>query len=235
MREDLDFLFSPVYLQLTFALKSVLMFVRIVWGDRDWVKVPGILIIHGALLLINYQMQPCCVKVVNIWRTASFCGSCWLGVCAVVHLIFRDDWEGPDRQLSNVVAALLLSGWAVLAVGTAYVSSHARQSSLQIAAAAFVGFEYAHRLQKIPPRALEPLIALTMSKEEEDADAAMHFAEKMLILLRRSAAIPGDMKYESQGTRFKRMRTLSKVCVCRGTWRVWALDGFVATSASLFA
>lgn len=81
----------------------------------------------------------------------------------------------------------------------------------QIAANAFVGFEYAHQAKKIPPRALEPFIALTLSTDEDDGDAAMHFTEQMLVLLRRASAIPGDSVPEARGAHFKRMRTMSRI------------------------
>ena len=66
-----------MYLQLTAVLKALLICVRVVVGQHDWIKVPAVLLIHVALLVLNYRMQPCCIRTVNRWRTASFAGSCW--------------------------------------------------------------------------------------------------------------------------------------------------------------
>ena len=205
MREGLDFLFSSVYLQISFVLKCVLMFIRIMFGEHDWIKVPGVLAIHVALLLLNVKMSPCCVPAVNLWRTASFCGIVWVGVCGLVHLVFGQ--PAGDMQILIVVMAAL--GWLLILIGTMLVQFAEPLSPLQVAAEAFAAFEYASEENAMPPRALEPLIALSMSEDKDAAEAVFlkaDFAEQLLQLLRRSACIPGDTIGETTGVRYRRAR-----------------------------
>ena len=205
MREGLDFLFSSVYLQISFVLKCVLMFIRIMFGEHDWIKVPGVLAIHVALLLLNVKMSPCCVPAVNLWRTASFCGIVWVGSCCLVHLAFGQ--PAGDMQILIVVMAAL--GWFLILIGTLLMQFAEPLSPLQVAAEAFAAFEYASEENAMPPRALEPLIALSMSEDNDAAEAVFlkaDFAEQLLQLLRRSACIPGDTIGETTGVRYRRAR-----------------------------
>eukprot|EP01043_Picozoa_sp_COSAG02_P036947 COSAG02_NODE_2742_length_8122_cov_34.555472_4_plen_1402_part_00 len=205
MRENLDFLFSSVYLQVSFVLKCVLMFVRIMFGESDWIKVPGVLAIHIVLLLLNVKMQPCCVPTINLWRTASFCGIVWVGICGVVHLAF----DRPDGELQILIVVMTVLGWLLILIGTLLVQFAEPQSPLQVAAEAFAAFEYAAKDDVMPPRALEPLIALSMSKDKDAAEAVFlkaDFAEQLLRLLRRSACIPGDTIGETTGVHYRRAR-----------------------------
>ena len=160
-----------VYLQTTFALKAALMFVRIVWGEKDWVKVPLILAIHvvgedpgscespyavaraggrgvfnSSSRIESHGSSRCCccstsrcshavsarstsgemtddacfcdeprrscaaflAFLADSWescgsfrRTASFCGMCWLGVCAIVYITFRDTIGERPRHAAH--------------------------------------------------------------------------------------------------------------------------------------
>lgn len=205
MREGLDFLFSPVYLQISFVLKAVLMFIRIMFGEHDWIKVPGVLAIHVMLLLLNIKMQPSCVPAVNLWRTASFCGVVWVGICGLVHLVFGQ----PEGELQVLILVMALLGWFLILIGTLIVQFAEPLSPLQVAAEAFAAFEYASKADAMPPRALEPLIALSMSQDSDAAEAVFlkaDFADQLLRLLRRSACIPGDTIGDTTGVHYRRAR-----------------------------
>lgn len=207
MREGLDFLFSPVYLQLSYVLKALLMSIRIMFGEHDWIKVPGILAIHIALLLLNVKMQPSCVPAVNLWRTSSFCGSVWVGICGIIHLTFGMPETGDVHRMISVMVAL---GWALVLVGTLIIQfGFDPLSPLQVAAEAFAAFEYASNADTMPPRALEPLIALSMTQDNDAAEAVFlkaDFAEQLVRLLRRSACIPGDTIGDTTGVHYRRAR-----------------------------
>eukprot|EP01047_Picozoa_sp_COSAG01_P040559 COSAG01_NODE_3424_length_6112_cov_1.952769_1_plen_1553_part_00 len=236
MRDELDFLFSPVYLQLQQVLKALLIFVRVVAGQYDWIKVPAVLFIHLLLLLLNYRMQPCCVQAVNHWRSASFLGVIWLGIIVTTHLIFRpssgynptsdDVFEGfdlnvrrrlaatDDDELRPVLLTLLALGWLLVFTATVLMQLSGRSSALQVSARSMVAFEYASNARKVPPRALEPLIALTMTKEPGAAEAVFlksTLVEQILSQLRRVARIPNDAIGASAGQSYRAARRQHKL------------------------
>jgi hypothetical protein len=158
-----------------------------------------------VLLLLNVKMQPCCVPTINLWRTASFCGIVWVGIIGVVHLAFGQ----PDGELQILIVVITALGWLLILIGTLLVQFAEPQSPLQVAAQAFAAFEYAAKEDAMPPRALEPLIALSMSKDKDAAEAVFlkaDFAEQLLRLLRRSACIPGDTIGETTGVHYRRAR-----------------------------
>ena len=88
-------------------------------------------------------------------------------------------------QILIVVMAAL--GWLLILIGTMLVQFAEPLSPLQVAAEAFAAFEYASEENAMPPRALEPLIALSMSEDKDAAEAVFlkaDFAEQLLQLLR---------------------------------------------------
>ena len=206
MRDRLDFLFSPVYLQVSFVLKALLRFVGIMYSESDYVKVCFSLGLHVLLLLLNVNMRPCCVPAVNRWRTASFCCSVWLGICGIVHLSFGQQKQGEVQLVIVVMVAL---GILLIFAGALVASCTTELSPLQTAAEAFAAFEYASKANAMPPRALEPLIALSMTKDNDAAEAVFlkaDFAEQIIRLLRRSSCIPADTIGETAGVAYRRAR-----------------------------
>ena len=72
-----------------------------------------------------------------------------------------------------------------------------------------VAFEFSGKATSVPPRALEPLIALTMTKDAEAADAVFlksDLVEQILTQYRRAARIPLDPIGQSAGAAYKHAR-----------------------------
>ena len=82
------------------------------------------LAIHLALLVLNYQMQPCCIRSVNRWRSASFAGSSWVGMVVMVHLFYN---SGAVSELRAPILTLLCVGWGCIFLVTLLVQVKANR------------------------------------------------------------------------------------------------------------
>jgi hypothetical protein len=187
IRDKLDIIFVPVYLQAHYLLKAMFAGVYVNFYNDDWTRITTLTIINILIFVLNTHMKPCSVQTVNIFRDAYFMGAVLSGLQSLNYVANSHILNTPPDELGqqkSLFLSTLFTNIAFVLLGMyAYYSYTHRSTSYRIELT-FLELEWQvkkHGL--VDPRILEPLISLSLSEKKEERDIAITFIDKLVWLL----------------------------------------------------
>ena len=166
--DDLEIMFVPVYLQAHFLIKVVFCAVYVLFYDSSWIRVSLLTCINFLLLALNNYMKPCSVTWINLLRDTFFVHASLSGVQSLNYLIWPSNYSTKGMLVSTLASNILFT---TIAMAVYYY--YTKRSTEYSIATAFLDLEWqmnrsATGGKNVHPRALEPLISLTLSAQPED-------------------------------------------------------------------
>eukprot|EP00808_Paulinella_micropora_P025831 g38430.t1 len=116
-----DIQFAPLFPLIERVLKLMMSTVFIFFGQTPSISTIMVMVVTSLLAALTFHMQPVQhIQWVNSLRLGTYVACVWCGLCVLlVRLLVLGAWMG------NV---LLLSGWALIALGTAVGIARAKRS-----------------------------------------------------------------------------------------------------------
>lgn len=177
--DDLEIMFVPVYLQAHYLLKAIFCGFYVYFYYDNFVRVICLTIINMLLLALNNFMKPCSVGWVNLLRDCFFVHATLSGIISVNYLAWPVEDATKGMVISTLASTMLFS-----TVGMYVYYKYTARSTEYTIASAFLDLEWqVSRGGSVHPRVLEPLIALTLSKQKEDNEIAKKYIGQLVWLI----------------------------------------------------
>lgn len=196
--EEQDISYLPVFLSLQCSLQLAAAYFFVFFYQEESARVVALSLLNCAQLVANHVLKPCTVRWVNNVRDVLLLHACLVSI----HSLNLLGWGfGRTQQHSTAAYALSTLVTTALFVVLGGVASHlfrVRNAEYNVATA-FLDIEYqvAHSSSSsaahfgkgeaasgtVSPRALEPLIALTLSNNKDDWAVCKKYIKQLVFLL----------------------------------------------------
>lgn len=177
--ESFDVLFVPIYLQMHFIVKGLYCFIYVSLYQFDWIRVPVLTGLTLFILLLHTNVTPSPLPAINMLRTTFMCGILWAGVVSMLFMAYNP--QGSAVSIRVFLITCICVGWALFFCGRLTQYWHSTDSIELRVDKALVNLKYQNR-DIISPRILEPLIAVSLSKDPKDSDIAKKRCKQILWL-----------------------------------------------------
>ena len=175
---NLDINFPPIYLQTEYILKAVFAYVYVFFYEYNYVRIPILTFINIVLMLLNGIYAPCCVPWVNILRSTIFIHGSFVGIQSLNYTFW------PATVNKTLILTTMGSNCCCIAFTMFLYYRHSRRSADVQVKQSFVHLECdGLRTNKVSPRALEPLIARSLTKDSSKWGAVKSFIPKLSCLI----------------------------------------------------
>jgi hypothetical protein len=188
IRNKLDIIFVPVYLQAHYLLKAIFCGVYVNFYTDDWTRITTLTIINILILLLNSKMKPCSVQSVNIYRNAYFMCAVLAGFQSLNYIANRELNHFTDEEVSNqrsLFISTLFTNMTFVCVGMSIFHIYSIRSTKYQIARVFLDLEWqVSKGGTVDPRIMEPLISLTLKEDDEESlSIAKTYIEQLVWLL----------------------------------------------------
>jgi hypothetical protein len=187
IRNKLDIIFVPVYLQAHYLLKAVFCGVYVNFYNDDWTRITTLTIINILIFLLNSHMKPCSVQTVNIYRDAYFMCAVLSGLQSLNYVAnshIRDTPASELGQQKSLFLSTLFTNIAFVLLGMYGYYRYTHRSTSYRIELTFLELEWqVTKRGLVNPRIMEPLISLTLSEKQEERDIAIKSIARLVWLL----------------------------------------------------
>lgn len=164
--ENLDILYVPVYLYAHFLFKAIFCGVYVFYYTDNLTRVIVLTIINLILLYLNNSMKPCSVEWINLLRDLFFIHASISGLQGLNYLAWPTNYSTKGMLISTLSSNIIFTSIAMVI----YLKYTQRTTEYMIAKA-FLDLEWqVAKRGAVHPRVLEPLISLTLSRDEKDKE-----------------------------------------------------------------
>ena len=182
-----DISYLPVYLSLQCVLQLACAYFFVFFYQDEPARVIALSVLNFAQLAVNHLLQPSSVSWVNTLRDVLMLHACLTSI----HSLNLLGWGfGSTQQHATTALALsTIISTAVFAALAAIMSHTLKMRSAEHGVAtAFLEIEYQvsrgeDGKGEVSPRALEPLIALSMSTNKDDWAVCKKYISQLVFLL----------------------------------------------------
>ena len=179
-KETLDIVFVPVHLQMHFLLKTIFCYLYVFFYEDSVTKIIGLTIINFFLLCLNNAMKPSSVEWVNSLKELIFIHASLSGIQSINYLGVQQ-LDGITVTSRALVITTLASNLVFTGVTYAIFNYCTYKSKEYTVAKAFLDLDWQMNSGlTVHPRVLEPLISLTLSKDEHDWNVAKTYVKDMV-------------------------------------------------------
>ncbi len=187
---SLDIIFTPKYLSMHTILKVFFAGIYVFFYDNNLVRIPWMTVLCLLMLLFNNRMAPCCVANVNTVRDVIFGHGCMAGVTGSAYLSYLRIWHNTDvvdydtkwLYLYIFGATVFFSiGWLFLYLGLNKIIPETAVAS------GFVEIENNPSGVGVNSRVLEPLVAMSISADQDDIISTRKYISKLIVFVTHSS------------------------------------------------
>ena len=187
IRNKLDIIFVPVYLQAHYLLKAIFCGIYVNFYNDDWTRISILTLINILIFLLNSHMKPCSVQTVNICRDAYFMCAVMSGLQSLNYVANSHIRNTPAAELGqqkSLFLATLFTNIAFVLAGMYGFYRYTRRSTSYRIELTFLELEWqVSKRGLVNPRIMEPLISLTLSEKRSEQDIAIKSIERLVWLL----------------------------------------------------
>ena len=188
IRNKLDIIFVPVYLQAHYLLKAIFCGVYVNFYNDDWTRIITLTVINILILLLNSKMKPCSVQSVNIYRNAYFMCAVLAGFQSLNYIANREINNFTEKEVSSqrsLFISTLFTNMTFVCIGMCVYHVYSIRSTKYQIARVFLDLEWqVSKGGTVDPRIMEPLISLTLKEDDDESlTIAKTYIEQLVWLL----------------------------------------------------
>ena len=187
IRNKLDIIFVPVYLQAHYLLKAIFCGVYVNFYNDDWSRIITLTVINVLIFALNSHMKPCSVQTVNIFRDAYFMCAILSGLQSLNYIANSSIRNTPKSELGqqkSLFLATLFTNIAFCLLGMFGYYKYTNRSTSYRIELTFLELEWqVTKRGLVNPRIMEPLISLTLSDKPEEHAIAIKSINRLVWLL----------------------------------------------------
>ena len=188
IRNKLDIIFVPVYLQAHYLLKAIFCGVYVNFYNDDWTRITILTIINILIFLLNSHMKPCSVQTVNIYRNAYFMCAVLAGFQSLNFIANRDIIKFTEEEVASqrsLFISTLFTNMSFVCIGMSVFHVYSIRSTKYQIARVFLDLEYqVSKGGTVDPRIMEPLISLTLKEDDaESLNIVKEYIDRLVWLL----------------------------------------------------